>query len=114
MRTLSRVELLQRAKKLLQEWRSSYICVCVLVAAKEHSKEHGFEWSSQWCETETFAKAKQIEHDISKWLGGVSTYNEWVLLNHPRIAEKMSYDDMREARLQWMDAMIAYYRKENL
>jgi hypothetical protein len=42
-------------------------------------------------------------------LNGQSVYEHWLQLYHRNVFNRMDYKDIRQARLQWIDWMIAYW-----
>lgn len=57
----------------------------------------------------TSANRDQLKMWVSGLLGESSSYSKWMKAHHPKLAAKMTYDDLLQGRLQWIDWMIEYW-----
>lgn len=87
-------EILRRARGKIARQSQSHICIAISsVRAPERQKRSLRDW-------------------VSHMLKGHGTYESWLHRRHQNIYWKMSRSDHRQARLQWLDWMIAYCEKQ--
>jgi hypothetical protein len=89
-------DILRRARKLIVSGRRIMICHAIAIVRVPA------------------ARRKALIDWITGMMDGPSSYTTWLMIHHPRhFARGGGYrGDFREARLQWLDWMIAECEKE--
>jgi hypothetical protein len=83
------LEALRKIRPLIESGQERYICIALLNTGSN----------------------KYIKR-IERQLGGEYTYIGWLITFHPRVRWRMTDDDFRQGRLQWIDYMIAQELKK--
>ena len=90
---------------------SDYICVMLSHEARAIEGARGVRAQSV-----AISIRDDIADDmrIGKWEANRSegAFNTWLADNHPDVHCKMTSENFREARIQWMNAMIAHYESK--
>lgn len=101
---MKKSEMIRAAKEVL--WREKYICIAIGEVAGLYRRGGANE-------RERTARAVQawIEDLLGEDADGQRTYAEWLRDNHPDLYNSADDNTFYEARLQWMDWMIAYWEE---
>lgn len=91
------VEALRGARVLIANGTQDYICNAI-----------EFQEGIHWSEAKRYKNRIQaiLDIGIAPYDMGCSYY-QWLKRNHPRICRKMTPDNFRQGRLQWIDYLIA-------
>jgi hypothetical protein len=92
---MKKSEILKEARKLIEARQERFICLAILsptLAFKENE-----------------VHIDSLERWIQVLLGKHATYDQWLHFHHPNKVNQLD-NYYTEARLQWMDWMIQYWK----
>jgi hypothetical protein len=90
-------EILIKAKDLIENDTETFLCWAIIRVGNT------LEDSSQ---------SASLLDWVEDMLGDSKWYSGWLYKHHGEIAEKMTLQDRKQGRLQWLDWMIDYCKKE--
>jgi hypothetical protein len=103
---MKKSKLLEEARTLIQSGEEEFICIAIGLRA------NALQWSNGWQNTDSVSKALVDWIHCDLFENKYYHYGHWLEEKHPELVVLDPDYLYKEARLQWLDWMIEYWKEK--